>query len=85
MVVDLPFGSYQGNPKEALNSSIRIMKESGGHAVKLEGGIEVASTVARIVQSGIPVMGHLGLTPKASINLEPTQFVLKKIQRPQGF
>jgi 3-methyl-2-oxobutanoate hydroxymethyltransferase len=63
--VDLPFGSYQGNPKEALNSSIRIMKESGGHAVKLEGGIEVASTVARIVQSGIPVMGHLGLTPQS--------------------
>jgi 3-methyl-2-oxobutanoate hydroxymethyltransferase len=65
VVVDLPFGSYQGNPKEALNSSIRIMKESGGHAVKLEGGIEVASTVARIVQSGIPVMGHLGLTPQS--------------------
>ena len=65
VVVDLPFGSYQGNPKEALNSAIRIMKESGGHAVKLEGGSEVASTVQRIVQSGIPVMGHLGLTPQS--------------------
>ena len=63
VVVDLPFGSYQGNAKEALSSSIRIMKESGGHAVKLEGGKEVASTIERIVGSGIPVMGHLGLTP----------------------
>jgi len=65
VVVDLPFGSYQGNPKEALNSAIRIMKESGGHAVKLEGGSEVVSTVQRLVQSGIPVMGHLGLTPQS--------------------
>lgn len=65
VVVDLPFGSYQGNAKEALSSSIRIMKESGGHAVKLEGGKEVASTIERIVSSGIPVMGHLGLTPQS--------------------
>ena len=65
VVVDLPFGSYQGNPKEAFNSAIRIMKESGGHAVKLEGGSEVVSTVQRLVQSGIPVMGHLGLTPQS--------------------
>ena len=65
VVVDLPFGSYQGNPTEALNSAIRIMKESGGHAVKLEGGSEVVSTVQRLVQSGIPVMGHLGLTPQS--------------------
>jgi len=65
VVVDLPFGSYQGNAKEALSSSIRIMKESGGHAVKLEGGQEVASTIERIVGSGIPVMGHLGLTPQS--------------------
>ena len=65
VVVDLPFGSYQGNPKEALNSAIRIMKESGGHSVKLEGGSEVVSTVQRLVQSGIPVMGHLGLTPQS--------------------
>ena len=65
VVVDLPFGSYQGNPKAALSSSIRIMKESGGHAVKLEGGKEIAMTVDRIVSSGIPVMGHLGLTPQS--------------------
>ncbi|NBR83659.1 MAG: 3-methyl-2-oxobutanoate hydroxymethyltransferase, partial [Flavobacteriia bacterium] len=62
VVVDLPFGSYQGNSKEALNSSIRIMKESGGHAVKLEGGEEVMGSIERILTAGIPVMGHLGLT-----------------------
>jgi|TARA_B110000503_G_C7140140_1_gene410496 3-methyl-2-oxobutanoate hydroxymethyltransferase len=65
VVVDLPFGSYQGNAKEALSSAIRIMKESGGHAVKLEGGLAVAATIGRIVGSGIPVMGHLGLTPQS--------------------
>jgi 3-methyl-2-oxobutanoate hydroxymethyltransferase len=65
VVVDLPFGSYQGNPQEALSSSIRIMKESGGHAVKLEGGSEIVETIKRIVSSGIPVMGHLGLTPQS--------------------
>lgn len=65
VVVDLPFGSYQGNSKEALNSSIKIMKETGGHAVKLEGGSEVADSVRRIVETGIPVMGHLGLTPQS--------------------
>ena len=65
VVVDLPFGSYQGNSKEALNSAIRIMKETGGHAVKLEGGTEVADSVKRIVETGIPVMGHLGLTPQS--------------------
>jgi 3-methyl-2-oxobutanoate hydroxymethyltransferase len=65
VVVDLPFGSYQGNAKEALNSSIRIMKETGGHSVKLEGGAEVADSVKRIVDTGIPVMGHLGLTPQS--------------------
>ena len=65
VVVDLPFGSYQGNSKEALNSSIRIMKETGGHAVKLEGGAEVTDSVKRIVETGIPVMGHLGLTPQS--------------------
>jgi 3-methyl-2-oxobutanoate hydroxymethyltransferase len=64
-VVDLPFGSYQGNSKEALNSAIRIMKESGAHAVKLEGGAEVRESVERIITSGIPVMGHLGLTPQS--------------------
>lgn len=65
VVVDLPFGSYQGNSKEALTSSIRIMKESGAHAVKLEGGKEVTESIARILSAGIPVMGHLGLTPQS--------------------
>jgi 3-methyl-2-oxobutanoate hydroxymethyltransferase len=64
-VVDLPFGSYQGNSKLALESSIRIMKESGAHAVKLEGGEEVKESVIRILTAGIPVMGHLGLTPQS--------------------
>ncbi|MEP7195454.1 MAG: 3-methyl-2-oxobutanoate hydroxymethyltransferase [Saprospiraceae bacterium] len=65
VVVDLPFGSYQGNSKRALESSIRIMKESGAHAVKLEGGSEVADSIRRITSAGIPVMGHLGLTPQS--------------------
>jgi 3-methyl-2-oxobutanoate hydroxymethyltransferase len=65
VVVDLPFGTYQGNSKEALASSIRIMKETGAHAVKLEGGKQVAESVERILSAGIPVMGHLGLTPQA--------------------
>lgn len=65
VVVDLPFGSYQGNSKEALNSAIRIMKESGAHGVKLEGGEEVIESVKRIITAGIPVMGHLGLTPQS--------------------
>lgn len=65
VVVDLPFGSYQGNSKEALNSSIRIMKESGAHAIKLEGGEEVSESVKRIISAGVPVMGHLGLTPQS--------------------
>ncbi|MCC6599377.1 MAG: 3-methyl-2-oxobutanoate hydroxymethyltransferase [Crocinitomicaceae bacterium] len=65
VVVDMPFGSYQGNSKEALNSAIRIMKETGGHAVKLEGGKEIAESTQRILTAGIPVMGHLGLTPQS--------------------
>jgi 3-methyl-2-oxobutanoate hydroxymethyltransferase len=65
VVVDLPFGSYQGNSKEALNSSIRIMKESGAHAVKMEGGREVKDSIERILSAGVPVMGHLGLTPQS--------------------
>jgi 3-methyl-2-oxobutanoate hydroxymethyltransferase len=65
VVVDLPFGSYQGNSKEALNSAIRIMKESGAHGVKLEGGAEIIESVNRIITAGIPVMGHLGLTPQS--------------------
>ncbi len=65
VVVDLPFGTYQGNSKEALSSAIRIMKETGAHAVKLEGGSEVRESVVRILSAGIPVMGHLGLTPQS--------------------
>src|SRR5690625_7539853 len=65
VVVDLPFGTYQSDPKEALRSSIRIMKESGAHAVKLEGGEEIKRSISRILKAGIPVMGHLGLTPQS--------------------
>jgi 3-methyl-2-oxobutanoate hydroxymethyltransferase len=65
VVVDLPFGSYQGNSSEALRSAIRIMKESGAHAVKLEGGNEIKDSVVRILSAGVPVMGHLGLTPQS--------------------
>ena len=65
VVVDMPFGSYQGNSKEALSSAIRIMKESGGHAVKMEGGQEILESIKRILTAGIPVMGHLGLTPQS--------------------
>ena len=65
VVVDMPFGSYQGNSLEALSSAIRIMKESGGHAVKMEGGKEILDSIKRILTAGIPVMGHLGLTPQS--------------------
>ncbi len=65
VVVDLPFGSYQGNSKEALNSTIRIMKESGAHAIKMEGGSEIIESIQRILTAGVPVMGHLGLTPQS--------------------
>lgn len=65
VVVDLPFGSYQGNSKIALESTIRIMKEAGAHAVKLEGGEEIADSIKRILSAGVPVMGHLGLTPQS--------------------
>jgi len=65
VVVDLPFGSYQSDPKEALRSAIRIMKESGAHSVKMEGGREVKDSIKRILNAGIPVMGHLGLTPQS--------------------
>lgn len=65
VVVDLPFGTYQSDPKEALRSAIRIMKESGGHAVKVEGGKEIKESIKRILNAGIPVMGHLGLTPQS--------------------
>jgi 3-methyl-2-oxobutanoate hydroxymethyltransferase len=65
VVVDLPFGSYQSNPEKALESSVRIMKESQAHAIKLEGGSEVEESIRKIVNAGIPVMGHLGLTPQS--------------------
>lgn len=65
VVVDLPFGSYQGNSEEALRSAIKIMKESGAHAVKMEGGKEIEESIARVLSAGIPVMGHLGLTPQS--------------------
>ncbi len=65
VVVDLPFGTYQSDSKEALRSAIRIMKESGGHAVKLEGGKEIKDSIKKILNAGIPVMGHLGLTPQS--------------------
>lgn len=65
VVVDLPFGTYQSDPKEALRSAIRIMKESGAHALKLEGGSEIKDSVKKLLHAGIPVMGHLGLTPQS--------------------
>ncbi|MBD8488040.1 3-methyl-2-oxobutanoate hydroxymethyltransferase [Echinicola sp. CAU 1574] len=65
VVVDIPFGSYQGNSSEALRSTIRIMKEAGAHAVKVEGGAEIKESVVRILSAGVPVMGHLGLTPQS--------------------
>ena len=74
VIVDLPFGTYQGNSKEALNSAIRIMKESAANAVKMEGGEEILESIDRILSAGIPVMGHLGLTPQ-SINKFGTYIV----------
>ena len=65
VVVDMPFGSYQGNSKKALSSAIKIMKETGGHCIKVEGGSEIIESVQRILKAGIPVMGHLGLTPQS--------------------
>ena len=69
VVVDLPFGSYQSDSKEALRSAIRIMKEAGAHAVKLEGGNQIKESIVRILQAGIPVMGHLGLMPQSIYKL----------------
>jgi len=65
VVVDMPFGSYQGNSSEALRSAIRIMKEAGAHAVKMEGGSEIRESIVRVLSAGVPVMGHLGLTPQS--------------------
>lgn len=80
VVVDLPFGTYQGNSKEALNSAVRIMKESGANAIKIEGGKEIVESVERILSAGIPVMGHLGLTPQ-SINKFGTYVVRAKEEK----
>ena len=80
IVVDLPFGSYQGSSRVALESAIRIMKESGAHAVKLEGGSEVAESVKRILSAGIPVMGHLGLTPQSIYKFGTYQVRAKEIE-----
>lgn len=85
VVVDLPFGSYQSDPKEALRSAIRIMKESGAHAVKLEGGAEIKESVKRILAAGIPVMGHLGSPHNPYINLEPIPCVPRKNKRRKNF
>ena len=65
VVVDIPFGSYQGNSSEALRSAIRIMKEAGAHSVKMEGGVEIKESIMRVLSAGVPVMGHLGLTPQS--------------------
>lgn len=80
VIVDLPFGTYQGNSKEALSSAIRIMKETGASAVKMEGGKEIRESVERILSAGIPVMGHLGLTPQ-SIHKFGTYVVRAKDQQ----
>lgn len=80
VVCDMPFGSYQGNSKEALSSAIRVMKESGAEAVKMEGGEEIRESIERILTAGIPVMGHLGLTPQ-SINKFGTYAVRAKSER----
>ncbi|HMM11710.1 MAG TPA: 3-methyl-2-oxobutanoate hydroxymethyltransferase [Bacteroidales bacterium] len=80
VVVDMPFGTYQGNSKEALQSAIRIMKESGANAVKLEGGAEIVESIERILSAGIPVLGHLGLTPQ-SINKFGTYVVRAREER----
>ncbi len=82
VVVDLPFGSYQGNSKEALVSAIRIMKESGAHAVKMEGGEEIKESIQRILSAGVPVMGHLGLTPQ-SINKFGT-YTVRATEEPEA-
>ena len=77
LVVDLPFGSYQGNAKEAVHNAIRMMKETGADAIKIEGGLEIKESVVRILSAGIPIMGHLGLTPQ-SINKFGTYTVRAK-------
>ena len=80
IVVDLPFGTYQSDSKEALRSAIRIMKESGAHAVKMEGGEQARESIERIIQAGIPVMGHLGLTPQSIYKFGSYTVRAKKVQ-----
>lgn len=80
VVVDMPFGSYQGNSKIALQSAIRLMKEAGAHAVKMEGGSEILESVRRLVDSGIPVMGHLGLTPQSIYKFGTYAVRAKKVE-----
>ncbi|NLO67283.1 MAG: 3-methyl-2-oxobutanoate hydroxymethyltransferase, partial [Bacteroidales bacterium] len=82
VIVDLPFGTYQGNSKEALASAVRIMKETGAGGVKMEGGLEIMESVSRILSAGIPVMGHLGLTPQ-SIHKFGT-FVVRAIEEAEA-
>ena len=85
VVVDLPFGSYQSDAKEALRSAIRIMKESGAHAVKMEGGQEIKDSIKKILNAGIPVMGHLGLTPQSIyISLGPTVCGPRRKKKPKN-
>ena len=84
IVVDMPFGSYQGNSAIALESAIRIMKESGGHSVKLEGGAEIVESIQRILSAGIPVMGHLGLTPQSIYKFGTYTVQAKKKRRQQN-
>ena len=81
VVVDLPFGTYQGNSKEALASAIRVMKETHADCIKLEGGAEVRESIERILCAGIPIMGHLGLTPQSIINSVRIRYV--PVKRPR--
>ena len=81
IVVDMPFGTYQGNSRQALESAIRIMKEAEGHAVKLEGGSEIVESIERILTAGIPVMGHLGLTPQSIYKFGTYTVRAKKTKR----
>ena len=85
IVVDLPFGTYQSDSKEALRSAIRIMKESGAHAVKLEGGAQAKESIERIIQAGIPVMGHLGLTPQSIYKFGTYTVRAKESRKPNSF
>ena len=82
VVVDIPFGSYQGNSSEALRSTVRIMKESGAHAIKMEGGAEIKESITRILSAGVPVMGHLGLTPQSIFKFEQARPHLEDVCPP---